>query len=107
LKPGELVVAMLPGAVETKVRPAVIVASETYLSERSDVIVGILTTKIPSPLASTDYLLRDWQVAGLRAQSCFRAYILTLHRSNVTVVGNLSKDDWTQVKHRVLRAFAP
>ena len=106
MKPGELVVAMLPGAVETKVRPAVIIASETYLSERPDVIVGILTTKIPSPLASTDYLLRDWQVAGLRAKSCFRAYILTLHRSNVTVIGHLSSEDWTQVKHRVLRAFA-
>jgi len=49
LKPGELVVAMLPGAVETKVRPAVIIASEKYLAERPDVIVGILTTKIPSP----------------------------------------------------------
>ena len=106
MKPGAVVVAMLPGAVETKVRPAVVIASETYLAERPDVIVGILTTKIPSPLVSTDYLLRDWQAAGLRAQSCFRAYILTLQRSNVTVVGHLSGEDWAQVKHRVLRAFA-
>ena len=106
MTPGDLVVAMLPGAVETKVRPAVVIASQTYLAERPDVIVGILTTKLPSPLASTDYLLRDWQAAGLRAQSCFRAYILTLHRSNVTVIGHLSSEDWTQVKHRVLRAFA-
>jgi mRNA interferase MazF len=97
---------MLPGAVETKVRPAVVIASEIYLTERPDVIVGILTTKIPSPLASTDYLLLDWQAAGLRAQSCFRTYVLTLHRSNVTVIGHLSSDDWTQVKDRVLRAFA-
>jgi mRNA interferase MazF len=106
LRPGEVVVAMLPGAVETKVRPAVVIASEIYLSERPDVIVGILTTKIPLPLASTDYLLRNWQAAGLRAQSCFRAYILTLHRSNVTIVGRLSSEDWNQVKDRVLRAFA-
>lgn len=97
---------MLPGAVETKVRPAIVIASETYLAERPDVIVGILTTKIPSPLASTDYLLRDWQTAGLRAQSYFRAYILTLHQSNVTAVGRLSSEDWNQVKERVLRAFA-
>jgi len=77
LKPGEVVVAMLPGAVETKVRPAVIIASEKYLAERPDVIVGILTTKIPSPFASTDYLLRDWQAAGLRAS---RAFALTSSR---------------------------
>ncbi|HKW96839.1 MAG TPA: type II toxin-antitoxin system PemK/MazF family toxin [Bryobacteraceae bacterium] len=106
MKPGDVVVAMLPGAIETKVRPAVIVASETYLTERPDVIVGILTTKIPSPLASTDYLLRDWQAAGLRAQSCFRAYILTLHRSNVTFIGHLSAEDWAHVKIRVQSAFA-
>jgi hypothetical protein len=68
LKPGDLVVAMLPSAVETKVRAAVIIASETYLVERPDVIVGILMTEIPSPLASTHYLLRDWQAAGLRAK---------------------------------------
>ena len=97
---------MLPGAVETKVRPAVIIASETYLAERPDAIVGILTTKIPSSLASTDYFLRDWKAAGLRAQSCFRAYILTLHRSNVTFIGHLSGEDWAQVKIRVLKAFA-
>jgi mRNA interferase MazF len=84
----------------------VVIASDTYLAERPDVIVGILTTKVPSPLASTDYLLRDWKVAGLRSQSYFRAYILTLRRSNVTVIGNLSSEDWAQVKHRVLRAFA-
>jgi hypothetical protein len=71
LKPGELVVAMLPGAVETKVRPAVVIASETYLAERPDVIVGILTTKIPSPLASTDYLLRDWQAEDYAPSHAF------------------------------------
>jgi mRNA interferase MazF len=97
---------MLPGALETKVRPAIIIASRAYLAERPDVIVGILTTKIPSPLASTDYLLCDWQAAGLRAQSCFRAYIVTLHQSHVTVLGHLSHEDWVQVKNRVLRAFA-
>jgi hypothetical protein len=38
---------MLPGAAETKVRPAVAIASEAYLVERPDVLVGILTTKPP------------------------------------------------------------
>ena len=106
MKPGDVVVAVLPGAVETKVRPAVVIASDTYLSERPDVIVGILTTKIPTPLTSTDYVLRDWQAAGLRAPSCFRAFVLTLHRSNATVVGHLSSGDWGRVRQCVLTAFA-
>ena len=87
---------MLVGAVETKVRPAVIIASETYLAERPDVLVGILTTKPPRPLTASDCALTDWQAAGLRAGSYFRAYVLTLHRSELTVIGQLSEADWTK-----------
>jgi hypothetical protein len=51
---------MLPGAVETKVRPAVVIASTTYLVERPDVLLGILTTRLPGTVISTDYVLVDW-----------------------------------------------
>lgn len=59
-----MVVGILPGAAETKVRPAVVIASETYLRERPDVLVGVLTTKRPERLASSDYVLR---IGGQRA----------------------------------------
>ena len=59
-----MILATLPGAVETKVRPAVVISSTTYLTERPDVIVGILTSRIPSQAASSDYVLVDWQSAG-------------------------------------------
>jgi hypothetical protein len=69
VKPGDVVVGVLAGALETKVRPAVIIASSTYLVERPDVLVGILTTRLPRTTTSTDCLLMDWQLAGLRAES--------------------------------------
>jgi hypothetical protein len=47
LKLGDVVIGILPGAAETKVRPAVVISSDTYLVERPDVLVGILTTKLP------------------------------------------------------------
>ena len=97
MKPGDVVVGILAGAQETKVRPAVVIASDTYLAERPDVLVGILTTKLPKTLATTDCVLLDWQSAGLRAQSCFRAYVLTTHRSELTVIGHLSTRDWDSV----------
>ena len=81
MKPGDVVVGVLVGAQETKVRPAVVIASATYLAERPDAVVGILTTKLPRTQGTTDYVLQDWQYAGLRAESCFRAYVLTAHRS--------------------------
>ena len=60
MKPGDVVVGVLAGAVETKVRPAVVIASSTYLVERPDVLVGILTTKLPKTATSTDCALKDW-----------------------------------------------
>jgi hypothetical protein len=49
LTPGDVVVRVLVGALETKVRPAVVIASSTYLLERPDALIGILTTKLPKP----------------------------------------------------------
>jgi hypothetical protein len=106
LRPGDVVVALLQGASVTKVRPAVVIASSTYLVERPDVLLGILTTKVPATLASTDYLLVDWQSAGLRAPSCFRVYVLTIHRSELTVIGHLSDQDWNRVQACVGAAFS-
>jgi len=75
LKPGDVVVGVLVGTHETKVRPAVVIAGSTYLAGRPDVLVGILTTKLPKPPGTTDRILLDWRSArtsrrvlpGLRA----------------------------------------
>lgn len=106
MKPGDVVVGVLAGALETKVRPAVVISSDTYLVERPDVLVGILTTRSPKPAASSDCVLLDWQLAGLRAESFFRAYVLTIHRSDLTVIGHLSERDWTRVKTCVRAAVS-
>jgi hypothetical protein len=106
LKPGDVVVGVLVGAQETKVRPAVVIASVTYLAERPDVVVGILATKLPRTPGATDYILQDWRSAGLRAESCFRVFVLTAHRSELTVIGHLSARDWESVKTRVRAALA-
>ncbi|MCU1233945.1 MAG: transcriptional regulator, partial [Candidatus Solibacter sp.] len=50
--------------------------------------------------------LQDWQSAGLRAESYFRMYVLTMHQSELTVIGHLTERDWSQVKPRVRTAFA-
>ena len=106
MKPGDVVIGLPPGAAETKLRPAVVISSDTYLVERPDVLVGILTTKLPLRAGTTDYVLLDWRPAGLRAVSCFRAFVLTIHRSELTVIGHLSERDWTQVQSCVRGAFA-
>ena len=96
----------LAGAVVTKLRPAVIIASEGYLRERPDVLLGILTSKMPFRMASTDYALKDWQAAGLKLESCFRVFVNTMARSEITVIGRLTERDWAKVKECTGRAFA-
>jgi hypothetical protein len=105
LKAGDVVVGILPGAVVTKARPAVVIASDTYLVERP-VLVGILTTKSSRAIASTDYILQDWQATGLRAESCFRAFVITVHQSELTAIGHLTERDWSEVRSCVRKAFA-
>lgn len=106
MKPGDVVVGVLVGAQETKVRPAVVIASATYLAERPDVLVGILTTKLPKTPGTTDHVLLDWRSAGLRAESCFRVYVLTAHHSELNVIGHLTTRDWGSVRACVRAAFA-
>ncbi len=48
-------IGVLEGAVQTKGSPAVVIGSATYLTERPDILVGILTTRPPRPASSSDY----------------------------------------------------
>src|SRR5579863_3414375 len=48
---------------------------------------------LPNFEAGTDldgYILVDWQLASLRAPSCFRAFIITAPQSKVAIIGRLS-----------------
>ena len=104
--PGDVVTLEFPGATGTKRRPAVVVSSELYHSERPDLILGILTTNLASATASTDYVLQDWSAAGLHAPSAFRSYFGMATPSDVHVIGHLSDRDWQAAKDCVKRAFA-
>lgn len=104
--PGDVVTVDFPGATGKKRRPAVVVSSDVYHSERPDLILGILTTNLPSATASTDYVLQQWSAAGLRAPSAFRSYFGMALPADVHVIGHLSDRDWLAVKDGVKRAFA-
>ena len=101
--PGDVVTVDFPGATGKKRRPAVVVSSDVYHSERPDLILGILTTNLPS---ATDYVLQQWSAAGLRAPSAFRSYFGMALPADVHVIGHLSDRDWLAVKDGVKRAFA-
>lgn len=98
LNPGDIVIVDFPGVTGIKRRPAVVLSSAQYHAHRPDIIVGIITSQTTG-LGITDYILQDWQTSGLRVESVFRSFIVTLPRStNLTVIGQLSEKDWKGVK---------
>ena len=103
---GEIVIVDFPGVTGTKRRPAVVLSSPIYHTERPDVILGIITSQTASANTVTDYLLHDWKAAGLRTPSAFRAFVVTVPRSAITAyVGRLSDTDWHAVRERVKTAL--
>jgi len=106
LSPGDVVTVDFPGVTGVKRRPAVVLSSTTYHSNRPDVIIGLITSQTKG-LGVTDCTLQDWQAAGLRVASVFRSFIVTLPRSaNLIMIGHLSDRDWKGVRACIKVALA-
>ncbi len=60
LQPGSVVVVDFPGAVVVKRRPALVLSTPTYHSQRPDAILGLITGNVTRATADTDHVLSDW-----------------------------------------------
>lgn len=106
MSPGEVVWIDFPGVVQTKRRPAVILSSASYHATRPDVILGLVTSQVTKATAPSDYILHDWQSAGLRVASAFRAFLVTLPQTSVvSTMGSVSQLDWAQIVARITLAI--
>lgn len=102
MKIGDVVWIEFPGVVQIKRRPAVVLSSATYHAARPDAIFGLLTSQTAKAVAPTDHVLVDWQAAGLRLPSAFRAFLVTLPRTSVLgAIGELTVADRSAVLARV------
>jgi len=98
LESGDVVLLDFPGIQKTKRRPAVVVSSSLYHRQRTDIIVGLITSQIGAATAATDHLLQDWALARLRQPSAYRTFLVTVPRSAISSrIGKLSRRDWTSV----------
>ena len=104
-KGGDVVTVEFRGATGTKRRPAVVISSDVYHSERPDVILGVVTSNVAAATSSTDYVLQDWAAAGLRNPSAFRSYFGMALAGDVRSIGRLSDRDFAAVRDCVFRAL--
>lgn len=104
--PRDIVTVDFPGVTGIKRRPALVLSSDDYHKTRPDVIVGLITSQTKR-LGKTDYILKEWQKAGLRKPSVFRSFIVTLPpTANLVRVGHLTENDWQEVCKRLAISLA-
>ena len=106
IRPGDVVVALLPGARETKRRPAIVVSVPDYHLARPDVILAIITSRVEDADTAFDCVIYDWRDAGLRTPCAMRSYLFTVEQTEARRIGRLSDADWSEVQARLKRSLA-
>ena len=93
---GDVVLVAFPftNLQATKQRPAVVISASDYQQKRPDIIVMAITSQVREPLAFGEYLLGDWQQAGLLKLSILKPLIATLEQIQIIkTLGKISASD--------------
>src|SRR5947209_5780295 len=99
--PGDVVLVDFPDVQGVKPRPAIIVSTDAYMRAGPDVTLAIVTGHIAAAKTAMDYVLKDWQPAGLHVPSAYRSFFATLPPASVHfLIGHLSDRDWQAVQAR-------
>ncbi len=101
-KPGDVVLVAFPftNLKTTKRRPAVVISRTDYQQQRPDVILMAITSQVRQTQAFGEYLLQDWQQAGLLKTSVLKPLIATLEQGQIVkTLGKLSAEDHQGLNH--------
>lgn len=78
----------------TKKRPAVVISSTVYNTERPDLIIMAVTSQVKPVRAVGEVIIHDWQEAGLLKPSVIKPVITTTEKSLVIkTMGRLNARD--------------
>lgn len=83
----------------TKKRPAVVVSSHGYNTNRPDIVIMAITSQVRQPLAYGEAMIANWQAAGLIKTSVLKPVFTTIEQGLVIrTMGTLTTAD-----HQALR----
>ncbi len=84
---------------QAKKRPAVIISSTAYNTERPDLIIMAVTSQLKSSRIIGEVIIQDWQAAGLLKPSAIKPVITTIEKPLVIkAMGRLKSDDNAALK---------
>jgi mRNA interferase MazF len=79
-KRGDILLVPFPFSDQTAVkqRPALVVSADVFQQQSADLLIMAITSQIAGPLRPGEFLVRDWQQAGLLKPSAAKAAIATI-----------------------------
>lgn len=98
---GDIVLVPFPFTDQSaaKKRPAVVISSQAYNSERPDLIIMAVTSQIKPTSSIGEIIVQDWQGAGLLKPSAIKPVITTIEKPLVIkTMGRLKEDDQQAVR---------
>ena len=105
---GDVVLVSFPftDQLGAKKRPAVIISSNTYNTNRRDLVIMAITSKVRAPLDFGEAPVTDWQSAGLIKLSVFKPVFATIEQGLVVrTLGALSIADVGALREAVARSI--
>ena len=100
-KRGDVVLVPFPFSDQTSVkqRPSLVISVDAFQERGPDLLIMAVTSQVRGPLKLGEFIIRDWQAAGLLKPSAVKAAITTVEASLVRRrLGHLSNYDLEQLK---------
>ena len=98
---GDIVLVPFPFTDQStsKKRPAVVISSSRYNTERPDLIIMAVTSQLKPSRTIGEVILQDWRAAGLLKPSAIKPVITTIEkRLVIKTMGQLKANDITALK---------
>ena len=99
---GDLVLVPFPFTDQTgiKKRPAIVISSEAYQSQRPDVVVMAVTSQVVRGAGAVgEVLISEWQKAGLPKASLIKPIVTTIEKRLILrKLGELQEPDRTALR---------
>ena len=105
---GDVILVPFPFSDQTtaKKRPAIIVSSDAYNSISQDVVIMAITGQVRGRIGVGEFLIGDWQDAGLLKPSAVKSAISTVEQRLVLkTLGKLSSKDLSALEKALKELF--
>ena len=98
---GDVLLVPFPFTDQTSVkkRPTVVISSNKYNSQKSDLIIMAITSQFDISVSFGEIIITDWKSAGLLKPSVIKPVITTIEKSLIIKkLGKLEKSDLNTLK---------